>query len=183
MTKYIEKNSLLQEREKYVKSLLRDFSYAIKKNKQFANFVRLYKPFEKKYSSYDMLASMRTIHVKIGKHLFFHGTLNGFTLSEINSNLFARICLLKTWLVPRSYNHIDLPPNDLLEVYTKEEIQKHHIKVYPNNVVFAVTIGAIFALIGFFSISLLLWRLYGFLGCLIYGCFVSMVIAIKPLKD
>ena len=161
------------------KMLARNLIYVLKKHNKFGSFINSYKPFGDAFDTNLTIPmrSRRYDRLPIGKYLTYEGP------AELNYNtMFGRLCLVNNLLIPIesrfTQKHL-LSKEDILAYYAEYEVEKNNIKVYPNNMIFSVIVGSIFALIGFFTILFILWIIFGFFGCLLYSAFVLFV----TLKD
>lgn len=178
-----------------ISSLISDFAYAIKKNKKYGNFIANYMPFDTNHtlSLHKLVKNnistgvinqlptkvLGTSNIIIGEHIFYKSSV-GINYDDIFKGILGKVFLLNEMLIYKKLTIPEIRKEKLLEYYIKEEISKRNIKVYPNNLVFVMTLGAIFAVIGFFSILLILWYIFGFLGCLMYSLFVLIILRINP---
>ena len=162
--------------------LISDFTKAVKKNNRFRDMMVMYEPFDDAFEDSSVLPSKifgGRVKFDIGDKIKYAGCVELYN-RQYYHNLFGKICLLNVLLrkkdIPTSshYNIIGKPT--LLEYYAKEEVKNKNIKVYPNNLVFAAIFGSIFAIIGFISLLVMLYFLFGFFGSAIYAIFVTIVL-------
>lgn len=172
------------------KSLIRDFLFSVKKNDAFRKLIVYYKPFYTAFNDSHSLPKLVTsyggvVSYRLGEHLECKYPRYG-GLRLYNSFL-GRLSLINVLLdyryKPLSESKCSpINKHQLLEYYAKEELKKRGVKVYPNNLVFALIVGTIFALIGYISIMVLLWCIFGFYVCLIYSIFIIGVLLVRKEK-
>lgn len=180
-SKPLERNPLTQE-------LIRGFLVSVKKSNNYNSLYCYYKPFtevlNKCHYFLESKCNTKRTALQIGNKIAMHGRPRHLWYDKtLYNSLFGKLCLLNELLEYRG--RLDVPflrhcelRSDLLENYAKYEIEKSGMKVYPNNIVFAMMFGTIFAIIGFLISTILFALVFGYAFAFVFSCYVFVILII-----
>ena len=175
-------------------NLIKSLLTSVKKRGKYANFATWYSLDKKTLEDPQHSIPYMRVRLPIGNQLsirvdnrgidFYKSFLGRLWLiDEFLGNSHARIIIGHRYNKMMSMLRKPLK-SEILEYYAKDEIERLNIKVYPNELVFKTLFGTIFAIIGLFSILIILYYIGGVFICALYSLFVfitlnDMILTIK----
>lgn len=187
------------EKDTTVTEFIRDFTYSLKENGKFSNFIWYYAPFDKVFYNKNILplraASKYGIFIPIGENIRIRKkACLEVNLLNLYKTFLGKIALVDELLAYSnvekkvSLKHLEehydeYSKKQLIEDYARYCVEKSGMKVYPNHLIFSLGFGLLFAIIGYLAFTFLLATTFGNLVAFGYGlCVLFVSSELTPLK-